>query len=280
MTTTLPNIQTFYFVDFIYQSGDTTRTEFYLTDAEDEIDLGGVVYTSDPTLDIEMPELAGDFADRSCRIRVADAYGEFRAMLSGRAFGVMTCKVREVSFSPLNLTNSTELIIWEGQVESGTISPEGVPGVVELNLAACGGTLEAEAGTMLSERCDNRFGDLKTCTVDLEALKETGTITAITRTALTVTGLTAPRANYWHGGYVILDGARIRIRSWTSDAPDTFRLNEFPPQSIVDQILPITATFYPGCDLSLANCRFYNNEDNFNAIGLTMPERNPLFEVD
>lgn len=238
-------------------------------------------YLSFPRMGIRLPEFTGGFNDRKATLRLANQFGFLRTMTQGRAHSRVTVRIRQLNWDPEDAAVANVLTLWEGQIQSATTNPQGADGLVELSIDRCGGRTDIDINPRCSRRCWKRFGSAA-CGVDLDTLAEACTITAINGRTLTLQAgvLTAPVPSYWLGGTVVLDGAEIKIRSWNANTPTVMELAELPPRTVIDDLatLGVNARFTPGCDRTVVDCRVYNNEDQFAAYGLVIPEFNPLLE--
>lgn len=142
-------------------------------------------------------------------------------------------------------------------------------------------------GLQALSSCIWPFGDESSspCKVPLESKRITATITqrqvggnpVRIQTDLDPYDLPDPYTDLsnlrWSNGYADLDGNRIKIRASLGNGQ--FDLRSVPPPSWEGQAIILT----PGCDKSVANCRYWNNESRFMGFGIGMPGANPIFSA-
>lgn len=135
-------------------------------------------------------------------------------------------------------------------------------------------------GLQALSTCIWPFGDENNspCKVTLADKRVTGTIDARYVDGNPVRILAAFSEDYpdydnfrWAGGYVSVDGNKIKIRE--SRGSGVFDLRSAIPPSWVGE----EAIFTPGCDKTVAACRYWENEHRFMGFGIGMPGANPVF---
>lgn len=202
-----------------------------------------------------------------------------------------TIKVREVTpFSEMRTTHAqVSVTVWEiipGDDDSAYIKAKGTISSVDFNynenaglvlatISGPKGRLASSLSLRLSRFCPWTFGT-RPCGVNLEALKETGTISAISGQKITVSGLTTlTDPGWWTDGEVRYDGLGISIFEQSGNDPE-FYLNKPPPADWVGK----SVTFYPGCDGLIESCRHprRNQESKFGGIGIKIPDRDPRIQ--
>ncbi len=188
-----------------------------------------------------------------------------------------------------NLTNSALILMFKGGV--GPIAPErGKPGMMRVTAYSGLIRLRSIIGIQATSRCRNPFGDShdSPCGKPLAPLTHRIKITAIgivgnplAATVEFVDGADVPIAPpstqllYWTNGKIFLDGAYIKIRSRLSFLGNTIT---FQLKSILNPTsLNAFGFAIAGCDRTLTNCKFWENEQRFNGLGLPMPDYNPNY---
>ena len=141
--------------------------------------------------------------------------------------------------------------------------------------------LNHRAGIQVNQRCERGFGapgcflgDKVNPQVNIETIKETGTITLVEQDRVTVSGIsTNPKDKTFKRGWIRKDGLSIGIRIW-KEGSTTFWLREAPP----DDWDGTTVEVIPGCDHRYKTCnKVYKNRKRYLALGRMVPGHNPVF---
>lgn len=258
-------------------------SELRLTDAGEDIytALSSDPFLADAALEIDLSPRSGGVGEQPCKIRISRKLAIFAdAISSGRAFAPVSVKVYELvnSFEQEKFEQKL-LYVFSGKVVLARRNPEGLRGLVELEAQSRKNLLDFPAGMQANAECGNTFGR-GGCSIDLSALADAGTITAINRNIVTITGVeTEVDIRYWRRGFVERDGLRIQIKDW--DRGTSFSLAKIPPVEWEDAVAGggAAVTLYPGCDLLYKTCRdVWNNTKDFNGAGYATPPYNPVFE--
>ncbi len=252
-----------------------------ITDSEEELEVDGVPYISDPDLRLKLPQFDGTMEDKEAELTFR--YGNlaaFEQLMGNRSFPTMTVRIRKMSYDPKAATTHASHVMWQGTIDFGDLNAPNKEGLLTVTVGPCGGRVEEDVTPSITPLCWKKFGHAKTCGVSLPPIQETGTITAVAGRTLTVTGLTTPRTDHWHNGYVNLHGVDIKIVRWSRTQPTTFELAEFPAETFMDQALPQTATFTPGCARTPLACNYHQGDQlQFGSLGTQIPGRHPMYET-
>lgn len=288
MSITLPAKSSFVLVKMFYVGTSGLAYVRFTTHASNVLHdegAGGSDFTfvSAPDMKVGEVRLDGTTEDRPLEIEFTEAtHAIFERLTDGTPHAPVYVRVWEVQ----NPGEGDEvlMLLFRGRLSRAVRNYGGQGGRTMLEFSTPKVRLGVPLGMQANHHCVNIFGDDSRdsgnpgtqCTIDLSGLSSTGTVTAIQGKRLSLSGVTTPggRARYWHKGSVEIGGTRIQIREWTSASPAHFHLANFPPQEWDGQIV----TLYPGCDLSIATCREWSNEDNFNGFGIEIPSRNPTYE--
>jgi hypothetical protein len=274
----------FYYVDGPL-AGPTLNESNRFTNLETTIegfDPGEPDALSDPLIELKMPDYTGTLLEKPAVLRISNKSAIVQLMQREYSLPKIRCRVRKNIFdTELGLTSAPTEIMYlvDGECLKATYSPSNKPGTVEIVIGNAKDKTEEPSGMLATPQCAWTFGEAKTCTVDTVALQEQGTLTAITARGfqVTITGITAPTPHYWKSGFFYYNGVSLGIRDW--DGADEFLLSQRVSYEMASAILPLTQIdASPGCRLILSDCRYYNNEDQFQALGINMPAHNPLFE--
>jgi len=253
------------------------NTTLRFCDADENFVAGGNTYLSDPLLRATMPERSGVLEEDDADVFLSSSWGFLLEAASGRAFPAMEVKVVEhILPSQIFATEDSELLYhFVGKASSIEINPDGEEGVAKLTVLNPKQKTEKALDNLALERCRNDFGSGKVCEFDRETAERTGTLTAIDRTKVTITGLAQVPSGWYESGFVEHDGLRIKIRYWRSG--DEFTLTQIPPVSW-EESLPLQVTVSPGCAKDVGSCGVFNQLQNFRGIGVDIPEHHPVFE--
>lgn len=178
------------------------------------------------------------------------------------------------------------IAVFVGRVLKTLRNVQGQKGVVELECVNWKREVDYDLGIPADLQCAWTFADPKTCKF-IGDYTETGSITVIDGTTVTITGLADKSAGsgalfesdrYWHRGFVESGGLRIPIREWNGNVSLTnFELARRPPASWRDN-LPLAVTVYGGCHKTYARCQEWEQEDRFMGAGFAMPAYDPRLD--
>lgn len=230
--------------------------------------LGGV-YTSLPSMGVTIPKNSGSIKDERARISMPlNALTE--RLSTGEPHSQVKCYIME--FSKNADSDGVTLLHFIGFLMQSVSNDNGKPNRVRLEFGSWKQFIAQKMGMPILSHCTNTFGDAK-CGIDVEAIKETGTLSIIEGKKVTITGLSAHVDRYWHAGYVEVAGLRIRIRDWLSGV--SFELGKAPPEDWLGASVSVA----PGCAKDVTTCRdLWNNEEHFNGAAYKIAARNPVFE--
>jgi hypothetical protein len=168
----------------------------------------------------------------------------------------------------------TRRVEYTGFVELPAEDPDGRPGLVQFSGLGWRSRFTMSLGILVAETCQNIFGNEggSPCKYNLALIRQTGTVTGITRNEVTIAGVTAPPPQgMWPFGELYYDGLGMEIRNAVAVTGGTkFSLERQPPIGWVGKTIRCT----PGCDRRLNTCRtVYNNEGRFNGTAVVMPNQ-------
>lgn len=252
-------------VTFRYGANTFAR---YTSSLSQIIDIDGT-FDSEPTLEVVMNAQNGGSADVPVQLRMK-LRPPLDALTSQRSHSPVRVTIEEADPGDL----STRHILFAGMVKTSHRNLDGRTGIVQLEIAGWKYSLEVAANSwQANTTCNNVFGD-DVCGKDLEAIRETASVTDIDGNFITLSGLaTTAVEGHWRFGYLEYDGLRIKVREYTTG--NQLELLKTPPASWQGQ----TVTATPGCDKRLATCRDkWDRESQFTGFGLKIPAYNPLLE--
>jgi len=228
-------------------------------------------YTATPTIDLKISPITALLAETVHTITMP--LDEMTAAISsGSPHAVVTVTVKELyrGSRPVILTT------FIGEIGRAVRNAQGRKDRVKFEINNEKYRLKAAMGLPANHQCVWTFGDTKTCEYDAVAVRETGTLTVVDLTHVTISGLSVPPtvdATYWVRGRVIYEGVELTIRKW--DEADAFHLVRRPPDSWDGQ----TVTVQPGCDKSRETCEDrWSNLLRFAGAGYAIPAYHPVIE--
>lgn len=274
-----PDKKSLLFVRFSYGSPVTyVRYTDWDSDVAHPTEALNPTYTSMVGMNVKLPKYSGLFKEQPCGIAVP-ANTFTNALSSGEPWPEVKVLIHELNLDP-DETVGRLLYLFSGTVRRTIRNFRGNPDSVQIECENIKSAMTVALGIIATQHCNRNFGSLKGCdpsgaVIGLAALKETGTLTAISGNTVTITGTTSPRDRYWHRGYVEYLGLRITIREWTNTATTTFYLVKPPPADWLGK----SVTVAPGCDKTRGTCILWNNESHFNGPGYAMPPYHPVMEI-
>lgn len=231
---------------------------------------GGLTRTwnAQPKLAVGFTRQHGGAADAPITIDLPADVQPATGLVTGDPHGDVNVLVEE-----MDPTDPTTLrAVFEGTVTQATLNASGLDELVRLTVAGHKTRLEIPSGIAQTRNCAWRFGD-DNCGVDVDALKQSATVTAISGVVVTL-DVQGPSSRYYHRGYIERDGARIMVREYTTGF--VYTLVQPPPPSWLNE----TVTVAPGCDKTATVCDDrWSNLERFCGIGIGIPASQPLFEV-
>lgn len=279
MTLERPDLIRVLLLEFFYTGpAGTTVVERYCS-AAGPIEIGGFDYTPDLALACELPDRTSVLDEEDIEVRITNRWGSVRDMASGRAFPPVLANLIEAVINPSVTDEVTLLHLAVGRCALAHENAEGDLGVTTITVRNQKNDLEFPLDNTAVDTCRNDFGSGKTCQFDINAAMEPGRVTAISGITLTILDLPAQLFAWWERGYVKALGIRIAIRAWKDGT--TFKLNQLPPKTWIDEITlsgELDVEVYPGCSRKLVSCRERGQEHRFRALGFHIPYHHPNFE--
>lgn len=231
----------------------------------------GLEYQPLPKVAINFGNQQGGTEDVPVDVTLPRTVEPAPGLTTGRAHAPTTCSIWECDASNVD---ETARLVYRGRVHSAHRNPAGRTNQVRIRLEGPKSRLKVPLGIIATTTCVWRFGGPQ-CRREIET--ESGTIAGIgvdgDVSRIEITGLSTLSNDHWSRGWVEVNGLRIMIRASNGDG--TFDLARIPPADWINQ----TATVSPGCSGTIEQCRFWENESNFGAIGIAMPAYNPVFET-
>lgn len=243
-----------------------------LTDYTSPLDSGGHAWISHPTMRVKFPPVVATLAERELEIEAQVEEG-FLENVAKWIHSPVFVRVQELQRS--DGVPDRLIVRFVGRLARAVRNPRGRAGAVLLLCTSWKEQLKSALGLSANHTCQwQLFG--KGCDLNVEDFAEEGTITAIDKQRITITGLADhsddPFLRYWHLGYVEVDGLRMLTREWVENDPQTFVLIQRPPP----RWLNATARVVPGDDKSAEVCdQRYANLERFSGFGHAIPSYHP-----
>ena len=266
-------------VTMSYGDSDTPTIRRYARWTND-ISISGQTFLSEPTLDVELGVQHGGTEDKPHKVTMSSKRDPFSNLILGFRHSKVHVVIEQLNPSDL----STRRHLGEGDITLIVKNPNGRPGLARATV----GTLklriaDTRVGIQANSTCDNLFGNDPTspCRLDVSAWIRTGTVASVMtpdRNVITLTlpGVSTPATqlpnNRYRRSYIEVDGLRLAVKRSLENR--SFELFSIPAPYLVGR----PAILHPGCDGRLETCRLWNNEQNFNGDGATIPKYNPVFE--
>lgn len=254
-------------------------SKWYLTNADEDLIAAPppnntqALFEATPLLNITAQANSGTFEQKAWTFDVpyTAAHSTFLdPITSGRAKPQVLITAWEYFIEGSEVQILTHL---SGKISKVTKNPGGRQELVRFEALTVKNDIKRAMGLAALPSCQWEFGDLKTCGLALDSLKEGGSLDAIDGLVATITGLSPQRDKYWHRGYIEKDGIRILIKEWIQG--DTFILGKFIPFSW-EEVLPVNVICTPGCDKLLTTCDLWGRlTDSFSGFGRAIPAYNP-----
>jgi uncharacterized phage protein (TIGR02218 family) len=254
---------------FEFSYGDPLTFHRWARWASDVV-ADGNTYASLPTIEFDGGEQHGGSEDVKTYVTMP-ANVQPAPKFDGQRWGPTTVRIYECDPADVAGTLRTK---YAGTIAFSRKNADGRSGVMKFELAGRKSRLDVPLGIIASSSCQNVFGQ-RPCNINLTPLRQTGTITAIEGTVITVTGAAAGNSvGHFDHGEVTVNGYGIKIVRML--AANRFDLGRQPPR----EWLAATGTFTPGCDFTLETCQNrWNNVSQFTGFGLKAPLRHPQAET-
>lgn len=254
-------------VTFTY--GDTP-TVFRYARWTDDITIGLNTFTAIPEISFEAGKADGSITDNPWTITMPQTLPPMPTMTSQRSHAQVVVLIEEVNPSVL----ATRRVLWKGTITNTIQNPNGAAGMVKATVSGWKFKMSVPLGIIADSSCSWGFGD-RVCQIDLSSIVETGTISAIAGSKVTIGGLSTSRANLFQNGRVAYDGLTISIREVGSYSIDNgLILYKSPPPAWNGKVVQV----FPGCDKKIATCRQWANEANFGGFGIAQQAYHPMVE--
>lgn len=253
-----------------FRYGNPERIVAY-TDWTVDLTHANVTYLSTPRMAIKPIVDSGLMDDEPVVISLPlDTFTD--AISSGEPHAPIFVELRERVESDDDSLVSVRFL---GRVDIAYRNYQRVANTVALECRSWKYYLQSLSGITVDHQCPWTVYDPRTCKTTKTGKTGVGVITAISDTAVTISGLTTKPDFFWNRGFLELDGLRLMIRYWASGT--TFLLNRRPPSAWAGQAVTVTA----GCDNLVETCRTtHSNESNFGGAGYGMTPYNPVFETE
>lgn len=243
-------------VEFSYEDPETVvRYARWETD----VSHGGNTYTSLTALDVELPEIDGTTQETTAFIDIKEV-APLPAMRT--TFPPVSIKIIEIDPEVAD----SAYTLFEGRVSQCNYSYNGNPTLVRVEVSGPTKDLESSVSFRIGRFCANVFGQ-SPCPYDREVTKETVTITAISGSQITVSGLTLLDPAFWKHGGVRYRGFEIPIHF--QESLSVLHLTKPAPLHWEGVSVDVLA----GCDKTITTCRLRGQEENFTGIGINLPLR-------
>lgn len=231
--------------------------------------LPSVTWEALPALKIEFSKQHGGVEDAPISITMPASKEPATGLVNGYPHADVSVLVGECDPSDVA---GTLRPVFSGFVSEATLNALGQEEVVTLRVAGIKDKLFLPSGIAVTNTCPWIFGDAN-CKVDVEALKVSATVNAISGFVVTLS-VTGPSSRYYHRGYIERGGARIMIREYTTG--NDYTLVRPPHPDWLNQ----TVELAPGCDKTSGVCNTrWSNLQNFAGAGLGIPGYNPVIEL-
>lgn len=255
-------------------------TTLYYISGSRSVKIGGKfgdIYTPAKGLEATIGRNHGGISDQPSFFQMADTLEPLATMIQGYVHAPVSVRIGHVD--PADGDGIYERLLYVGRITKVTKNPSGRQGIVRAECLGTKSLLKISLGLSLTPTCQWRFADASTC----QATKVTiaGTVSAVRVTGNTeveVAG-TFPdlTPELWKRGYLEVDGARVMIRQVSAIAGGAkFTTTRVPPDSWVG----MAASVNSGCDKQPSTCEdIYDNINNINAPGISIPPYNPLVSI-
>lgn len=274
---TKPSKLSYVLVEFKFGADDAF--EYYrITDKSSAVQMFGHQWDSVSDFKITLPVDVGTLGDAQAEMEMRLTPGFLTDISSEDVSSLVRVSVLEVVDSELPGSQPYVCFLYRGNLAQAFRNPGGHSESVKLVLSRELSRLQYPLGIPAMLTCQWVF-TRRGCFLDASALRETGTVSAVSGKIVIVTGLadhsSDPTGRYWDKGSLERGGVRIQTFDWQQAAPTTFKLRAEPPASWVGQ----TVRVMPGCDRLYATCdQRYGNKHRFMGYGYGMPVYHPAYE--
>jgi uncharacterized phage protein (TIGR02218 family) len=274
----LPVKETWQFAKFLRVADDFCVGAY--TDRDSDTEFEGQVYTSETSMEIQLPENNGLLNESPCNIVLPLLAGFPTDLTSGAPYP--QTRVEVVEFIRGEGASSVALRTFKGLIAAARRNLAGRRNFIGISALPVKARLQTiTLGEPCNHQCINRLGDGR-CQVILSVPpnKHNVTISAIDGTEVTVSdSITAGLEDrFYQRGYMLKDGLEIGVQDWRNEVEgdkQVFFMNRRPPSSWIGAIV----TLFAGCDKTIETCRDrFGNEEHFNGRGYSMPAYHPNFE--
>jgi len=235
----------------------------------------GILYLSTPSMEVKLAESNGTLEPKKSTLELPREEAICVNLTRGLPHQPVFVTVREVYRPTSGGPAAHSAITFRGQLTRSILNYQGDRDRILFEMQDPKSFLTVPLGIQCNHTCDHAFGD-GGCKKNLGVLTEGGTVTDISGSVVTITGLSAHSDNYWRKGTVERNGLVLDIRDWDDSDPSVFYLNNEPQPSWVGQIVVVT----PGCSKSQEECDTkWSNLENFRGAGFAIPPYNPNLEI-
>lgn len=257
--------------------GDASDYQYLrLTDRKADVVHGLKRFTASPQLECKPAKNTGALGETNFEFEVVAKSGPLYDLSGGDRTSLIRCAAWVYHEDPATAV-PTILALFLGKVARITRNPQGRQSTVRVTAVSPKNRFQWPLGVVCAAHCPWTFGG-RGCFLNVKAMEEVGTLTAVVGKVATITGLSDQSAfatgRYWHRGAVKKDGIHFLIRDWQQAAPTTFALSREPPASWVGG----SVTVKPGCSHDIESCRAHGNEEHFAGVAFAMPSYHPSFE--
>lgn len=233
----------------------------------DDITVDEIVYSSEPTLEVDLGLQHAGLNDKPTYLKVRSDIEPFATAINGYAHAPINVTIYQLD--PADPDNTARRL-FEGQISEITKNSGGVKGLVKCKIPSKKAMLDISLGLFTTPSCQWRFGDPNTCRKTRPEFTATVVSTSDpNNVSLEISG--GSLDSTYRRGWVEVDGLRVMIRAVRSST--LVELVRVPPPRWVGESI----RFVAGCDKQLSTCRDeWDNEANYMAPGYTIPPYNPI----
>jgi hypothetical protein len=250
------------------------------TDRDSDTEFEGQIYTSETSMEIQLPENNGLLNESPCNFVLPLLAGFPTELTSGLPYPPVYVNV--VEFVRGEGVSAVAMRTFSGLVAAAKRNAAGRRNYISMSALPIKARLQTiTLGEPCNHQCINRLGDAR-CQVPLISSpnKLIVQISAIDGTEVTVSspipaGL---EDRFYQRGFFQKDGLQIGIQIWRNELQgdkQVFFLNRRPPNNWVG----VNLDLFAGCDKTIETCRSrFDNESQFNGRGYHMPAYHPNYE--
>lgn len=235
---------------------------------------GNPVYTSEPRMEIKVPENNGTFEQKYLDVSMPLSVSWFNDLVNGEPKAPVFIQAEEITKPIEGGDSSSRRVFFRGQLMRTIQNYQGRSDRSIAKFMSVKSRLDIALGIPANHHCAwTLFG--KGCNRGKSGFSNLLTVDTIDGKVLTTTTSPSRTGKFFHRGYIEYQGLRIGIRDWDASSADTFYLVKTPPQDWIGK----TMEFWAGCDKTITTCRArFFNESNFGGMGYAIPAYNPLIE--